>query len=307
MIRIVFFGSSYFSLPFLESLKGGVTLVVTTPDKIRGRGNKASANPVKQYAIANSIRVLECLKFTEKEESFIRSLAPDAFVVVSYGKMIPKKILEIVRCSINLHPSKLPLYRGASPIERQIIDGFVESAVTIMKISEVLDSGDIILQEPFKILTSDTKGDVEQKIYRIGVPLLKKALELIENENCKGNSQKGISNYAKKIYKTDEIINWEKDNYTIYNTIRALNPKPLAYTLLKGRILKIVSAVIDEREFGCSPGIVCSVEKSGFSVQCGKGSLKITEIIPEGKRKMSAQDFINGYRLKHGEKLGGKL
>jgi methionyl-tRNA formyltransferase len=304
-MKIVLFGSNEFSIPFLEAIAKDVVLVVTTIDKASGRGNKVSLNPVKAFANNMSIDVLSVKKFNEDDVNLVHSYSPDVFVVVSYGKIIPSKVLKIVDCAINVHPSKLPLYRGAAPIERQIIDGVSESAVSIIKVINELDAGDIIISEPFKIMPSDTKGSVEKRLFEVSIPLLKKALDMIMSGKCTGKPQAGETTYARKISQDDEIINWGKDNLSIYNTVRALNPKPLAYTLLRGHVLKIVSAELDESEFECLPGTVCAVYNEGFSIKCGKGSLKVVEVIPEGRRRMLAKDFINGFRIKQGEKVGG--
>jgi len=304
-MRVVFFGSNSFSIPFLDAVKDNVVLVVTTTDKVSGRGNKVIQNPVKEFSKSKAIEVISVRKFDEEVAASIKNSIPDSFVVVSFGKIIPPYILNIVDCSVNVHPSRLPLYRGAAPIERQIMDGVTESAVSIIKVSSELDAGDVIVSTPLKIYFYDTRETVEKRIFEIGIPLLKKTLSLIEKGNYEGIPQEGSSTYAKKITKKDELIDWSKDSLLIYNAIRALSPRPLAYACFRSHILKIASAEPVDEDYEYHAGEICEVEKDFFVVKCGKGALKIIEVIPEGKKRMFVRDFINGYRIIKGEKLEG--
>jgi methionyl-tRNA formyltransferase len=304
-MRIVFFGSSDFSVPFLEFLKDQVVLVVTSPDKKRNRGKKLLPNPVKIKADQLGIDSLTSdlsEKFTEEK---IRSTKPDMFVVISFGKIIPRNILSIVECAVNVHPSKLPFYRGAAPIERQLMDGVIESAVCIIKISERLDRGDIIVSKPFEILFSDTKEDVERKVIKIGKQLLSEAFDFISEKGCYGEKQTGMGSYAKKITLSDEIINWEDNAISIYNKIRALYPSPAARTSFKGKIFKIYkSEPVEPIVTNVSPGTIIHVGKTFFDVSCGRGTLRVLEVQLEGKKRMPVKDFLNGIHVKTGERLG---
>ncbi len=303
-MKIVFFGSSDFSVPFLEALKKSVVLVVTVPDKRKNRGKKLLPNPVKEKSNELGIEVFVTDILNYDAEKKIREVSPDIFVVVSYGKIIPRNILLIPKCAINLHPSRLPLYRGAAPIERQIMDGVEESAVAVIKVSEKLDRGDIILQEPFSISFADSRKSVEEKIIKIGIDLLRKAIDKINIEGCIGEKQIGKGSYAKKIAKKDEEIDWNKSYMEIYNKIRALSPYPGARTYFRGRILKILTSIPVEKRFDEPMGAVVKVSKDRFTVACAEGALDILKVQMEGKRVIPAKDFINGARIKEGEKLG---
>ncbi len=303
-MKIVFFGSSKFSVPFLNTIANQTVLVITSPDRKKNRGKKLLPNPVKEAAEKLNIKFIATDTLDQGVAQEIKNVQPDLFVVVSYGRIIPSEILKLVPCAINIHPSKLPMYRGAAPIERQIMDGITESAVSVITVSEKLDRGDIILSEPFKIELLETKEDVEKKIISIGTHLLVKAMEKIKNEGCKGEKQKGKGCYAKKISKEEEQINWQKTNTELHNLIRALSPVPGARTYFRGKILKIFRTVPEDEYFDEPSGTIVSVGNDSFSVKCGEGVLKIFEVQVEGKRKISARDFINGFRIKKGEILG---
>ncbi len=302
-MRIVFFGSSDFSVPFLESVKSDTVLIVTSPDRKKGRGKKLLPNPVKEKAIEIGIPFITAEKLTEEEAQKIKSVSPELLVVVSYGVIIPESILNIANCAINVHPSKVPYYRGASPIIRQIMDGVKESAVSIIKVSKRLDRGDIILQRPFEISETDTRADVEEKVIRVGTALLKEAIEKVQAKGCTGIPQKGKGTYAKKITKEDEKIDWRQPALKIYNKVRALYPSPCAYALFRGKRVKVRKALLFDGNSNGVPGSVVSVSKNEIVVQCGAGALKLLELQMEGKKPVSARDFINGVKPKSGEKF----
>lgn len=302
-MNIIFFGSSEFSIPFLDAFKEHIRLVITTQDKLRGRGCNIKPNPVKEFGLSVGKKVFAIEKFDDFILDAIKQIIPDFFLVVSFGKIIPEEFLKIPRCPINLHPSALPLYRGASPIERQIMDGVTFSKVCIIKIIKELDAGDVITEASFKIEESDTKKDVEKKIIEIGIPLIKEAIEIINREGCVGKPQIGIPTYASKITKKDEIIDWAENNISVHNRIRALNPIPGAYSFFRGKVLKIYKSETTDESTNEEPGTIIKIDKSGFFVQCGRKSLKIIQVKPEGRKEMRAIDFINGYRLKIGEKF----
>ena len=303
-MNIVFFGSSEFSIPFVAAFKHEIKLVVTSTDKMRGRGKIVLPNPVKEFALKENLPVIGISKFKDQEFEIIKSTKPDIFIVVSYGKIIPQEIISLVNCPINLHPSKLPRYRGAAPIERQIMDGVVDSAICIMKVVKELDAGDIIIEQAFQILPYETKGDVEKKVTEIGIPLLKKAIELISRGECDGRKQKGVPTYANKITKADELIDWNFSAMNVFNKIRALNPKPGAFTYFRSRTLKIFKAEISSIVNPAVPGTITHVFKDYFNVACEKDGIKILELQIEGGNRMSAKDFINGFKIKVGETFG---
>ena len=302
-MRIVFFGSSDFSVPFLESIKSDTVLVVTAPDRKKGRGKKLLPNPVKEKAMELGIPFITAEKLGEEEAQKIKSVSPELFVVVSYGVIIPESVLSIVNCAINVHPSKVPYYRGASPIIRQIMDGVKESAVSIIKVSKRLDRGDIILQRPFEISETDTRADVEEKVIRIGTALLREAIEKVQAKGCTGIPQKGKGTYAKKIMKEDEKIDWRQSALKIYDKVRALYPSPCAYVFFRGKRVKIRRASLFDGDSNGTPGEIIRVNKNEIVVQCGAGALKLLELQVEGKKPVSARDFINGIKPKAGERF----
>ncbi len=305
-MKIVFFGSSSFSVPFLEGLKRNIALAITTPDMPQKRGKRILPNPIKAKAIEIGLPFIAIQKFNEEIKEKIASISPDAFIVVSFGKIIPQSILSLVEYPLNLHPSHLPLYRGAAPIERQIMDGITKSAVSIILMNEKLDRGDILLQVPFDISFTDTKEDVEKKIIDIGIPLLRKALQIIEEKNFNITPQQGKGNYARKITKSDELIHWNEKNIRIYNKIRALCPAPTAFTFFRGKRLKIFKADVSNLNKGHF-GEIIDLTKEGFVVKCGSKSIIVKEVQLEGKKRIKAKDFVNGTHLKCGERLGSNL
>lgn len=302
-MRIVFFGSSEFSIPFLNAFSDRISLVVTTEDKVRGRGNKLKSNCVKDSAISKDIRCIALRRFDKESLNQILEVKPDVFLVVSFGKIIPESLLSIPKCAINLHPSPLPLYRGAAPIERQIMDGVTHSKVCIMKITPELDAGDILIEEKFNISIEETKGDIEKRVAVIGIPLIEKALNLVEKGNCKGKPQEGISSYARKITREDERIKWDRSSVEVHNKVRALSPSPGAFTFFRGKVLKIFYTVLDKKNYENEPGTIVEVGKDYFAVQCADAMIKVLDIQIEGRKRISAADFINGNRPQKGETL----
>lgn len=303
-MKIGFFGSSEFSVPFIDAFKKEIVFVATSIDKIRGRGKNLTANTVRKFSEEVSLHVIKIEKFEASCYNEMKSFNPDILLVVSYGKIIPQEVLGLTNCSLNLHPSKLPLYRGAAPIERQIMDGVEDSAVSIIKIIKELDAGDIILDRAFKILPFETKGDVERKIVGIGVPLLKEAIKLVSIDRCEGRKQKGPVSYANKITKEDEIIDWKADGLVIYNKIRALSPKPGAYTYFRGKLMKIYSAeFVGTSDLSVPYGTIFDVSKDYFYITCKNANIKVLELQVEGGKRLKARDFINGFKILNGEKF----
>ncbi len=302
-MRIVFFGSSEFSIPFLKAFSDRISLVITTEDKVRGRGKKLKANCVKDIAISENIKCIAIKKFDKESLNQILEVQPEVFLVVSFGKIIPKSFLSVPKCAINLHPSPLPLYRGAAPIERQIMDGVTHSKVCIMKVVPELDAGDILLEENFNISIEDTKEDVERRVVDIGIPMIEKVLNLVEKGNCEGKPQEGISSYAQKITKEDERIKWNKLGVEVHNKVRALSPSPGAFTFFRGKVLKIFRTGLDKKNYKEKPGTIVEVGKDYFAVQCLDGIIKVLDVQIEGRKRVLANDFINGNRPQKGEIL----
>ena len=302
MINVIFFGSDSFSIPILEFLskKTNLVCVVTTEDKPKGRGKKTQPNIIKDFAYSIGInKILTPPDLTDKDFlNEIANLKPDLLVTASYGKILPKDLLTIPKyASINIHPSLLPLYPGAEPIFWQIAKGEKESGVTIFEMNSKIDSGEIILQESIQIDQADNYEDVLKKLTELSIKLLDKLLNLIEEgKPLPKIKQKELKVfYARKITKEDERIDWNKPSQEIINKIKAFSPKIGAYTLFKGRRVKIYKAKIAEYiEENLKPGAI-SIKGTNIIVKTADSFVSIDFLKPEGKKIISAAEFINGY------------
>ena len=308
-MRIVFMGTPDFSVPALEALvEGGheVVAAITQPDKPKGRGKAVLMTPVKEKAMELGIPVYQPVKVREPE--FVEKLwqmEPDAIVVVAFGQILPKSILEIPRYGcVNIHASLLPKYRGAAPIQWAVIDGERESGVTTMFMNEGLDTGDMLEKEAVTLDPKETGGSLHDKLSAIGGRLILSTLKGLEDGTLKGTPQTDEGTcYAKMLKKSLGDIDWTMDAAAIERLIRGLNPWPSAYTCLHGKTLKIWDGDVLEREYGVEPGTVAEVAKDRLVVQTGQGSLAIRSLQLEGKKRMDAGDFLRGYAVEAGTRL----
>ncbi len=308
-MRIVFMGTPDFSVPALEALvKGGhqVIAAVTQPDKPKGRGKAVLMTPVKEKALEMGIPVYQPVKVREPE--FVKTLAdlaPDVIVVVAFGQILPKSILEIPRYGcVNIHASLLPKYRGAAPIQWAVIDGEKETGVTTMFMNEGLDTGDMLEKEAVPLDPKETGGSLHDKLSAVGGRLILSTLKGLEDGTLKGTPQTDEGScYAKMLKKSLGDIDWTMDGAAIERLIRGLNPWPSAYTSLHGKTLKIWDADVTDREYGVEPGTVAEVSKDQLIIQTGKGSLSVRSLQLEGKKRMDIQDFLRGYSLEKGTVL----
>ena len=308
-MRIVFMGTPDFSVPALEALvKGGhqVIAAVTQPDKPKGRGKAVLMTPVKEKALEMGIPVYQPVKVREPE--FVKTLAdlaPDVIVVVAFGQMLPKSILEMPRYGcVNIHASLLPKYRGAAPIQWAVIDGEKETGVTTMFMNEGLDTGDMLEKEVVPLDPKETGGSLHDKLSAVGGRLILSTLKGLEDGTLKGTPQTDEGScYAKMLKKSLGDIDWTMDGAAIERLIRGLNPWPSAYTSLHGKTLKIWDADVTDREYGVEPGTVAEVSKDQLIIQTGKGSLSVRSLQLEGKKRMDIQDFLRGYSLEKGTVL----
>ncbi|MBI5047747.1 MAG: methionyl-tRNA formyltransferase [Deltaproteobacteria bacterium] len=303
-------GTPEFAVPSLKALfEAGeeVVAVVTQPDKPKGRGKHLTSPPVKELAVKHNISVLQPEKI--QDEVFIRAvkeLLPDTIVVIAYGKILPKVVLDIppLGC-INVHASLLPRYRGAAPINWAIINGEKETGIATMLMDEGMDTGDILLTEKVEIKGDDTAADMYNKLKDIGASLLVKTIKGLKSGTIipapQDDSQ---ATYAPMLKKEDGRIDWTTGAEGIKNLIRGLNPWPGAYTRWEGKQIKIFKA---ERGKGQGargkeePGTIINVSPEGICVTTGDSDLLITELQPENKNKMSASEFIRGYRIGKGQ------
>ncbi len=311
-MRILFMGTPDFALFSLEALvKSGeeVVGVVTQPDKPKGRGYTLTPPPVKVYALEHGIEVFQ--PQTLKDGAFLETLEklnPEMIVVVAYGKILPKYVLDFPKYGcINIHGSLLPKYRGASPMQRAIMDGEKVSGVTSMYMAEGLDTGDMLIKEEVEIAEDDNFESVHDKLGAAGARVLLLTVEAAKAGTLKPEKQDdSLATHTAKIEKAECLIDFTEDAHTIHNKIRGLSPFPLAFTHLpNGKILKIVKAHFEAGKSG-ECGKVVRADKNGIAV-CAKDGLVVIEIAtPEGKKAQGAADLVNGRQLSVGDVLGVK-
>lgn len=310
-MRVVFMGTPDFAVGTLEALlEAGheVVAVVTQPDKPKGRGKTLMPTPVKEAALARMIPVLQPKKVREPEfVETLRKIGPDVIVVAAFGQIISKEILEMPRYGcINVHASLLPAHRGAAPIQWAVINGDKESGVTIMRMNEGLDTGDMIDKVVVPLDENETGGSLFDKLSAAGAKLCAEVLEKLENGTAVFEKQPELSttDYAAMIDKKMGKINWERPAKEIEQLIRGLNPWPSAYTFMKGKSLKLwtASVVYEERE--AVPGEIVEIRKEGILVKTGEGLLLIRELQLEGKKRMDTAAFLRGYTVDKGWILG---
>ena len=313
-MNIIFMGTPDFAVESLSKLYDSghnIIAVVSQPDKPSGRGMKLMAPPVKEYAISKNIKVFQPekvkgnIEFIEK----MRELKPDVMVVVAYGKILPKEILDIPKYgAINVHGSLLPKYRGSAPIQWAIINGESKTGITTMYMNEGMDTGDMILKEEIDILDSDTYGTLYEKLKKIGGKLIIETLEKIADGLIPRQKQSDDFTLAPMIQKSMGNIDWNKSAVEIRNLIRGLNPMPGAYTHLDDKVMKIWSAdIIDdvsEESDDIIPGTIIEAStKEGLIVVTGNGKLRIRELQMINSKRMSAVDYLRGNEIKVGSIL----
>lgn len=310
MMRIVFMGTPDFSVPALDALvEAGheVAAVVTQPDRQKGRGKAVQMTPVKERALELGIPVHQPEKV--REEGFVAllgGLAPDVIVVVAFGQILPKAILDLPPYGcVNIHASLLPKYRGAAPIQWAIIDGEDKTGITTMLMDVGLDTGDMLEQAVVPIDGKETGGSLHDKLSRVGGSLIVSTLGKLEAGQAVRTPQPEEGGcYAKMLTKSLGEIRWDMDAASIERLVRGLNPWPSAYTYWNGKMVKIWEADVasGERRGGC--GQVVGVSKDGIKVQAGDGVLHIRSLQLEGKKRMEASAFLRGYEMKDGMFLG---
>ncbi|MDQ6737837.1 MAG: methionyl-tRNA formyltransferase [Gemmatimonadota bacterium] len=308
-MRVMFWGTPEFAAPALRALVGegfDVCAVVTRPDKPVGRDRVMTEPPVKTIALRESLPVFQ--PSSPKEEDFfelIEVVAPDVSVVVAYGHILPRAIIDLPRLgTLNIHASLLPALRGAAPIQAAIRDGLTETGVTIMRMEPALDSGPIVLQSRTPIADDETYGELQGRLSELGALALIEALTLI------GLSQAGerpqdhsLATYARKVDRDTTRINWSRSASEVANAISAYDPRPGAWTIFRGADLKLFGA---RRLFEISgaPGEVLDAGPDGLTVACGSGAVRICDVQPSGKRRMEAIDWHRGRGIAIGDRLG---
>lgn len=310
-MKILFMGTPDFALFSLKELcenEYNVIGVVTQPDKPKGRGYILTPPPVKSYALEQGIPVYQPTSLrTEEFASLLASLDPDLIAVVAYGKILPKNVLDYPKYGcVNVHGSLLPKYRGASPMQSAIINGDKVTGITTMYMAEGLDTGDMLLKAECEIAENDNFEDIHDRLGLLGASLLRKTVDGLEKGEITPISQDhSLATHTAKILKEDCEIDFSKDCDTVHNLIRGLSPIPLSFTHTPdGKLLKVVKSEICERESqNDNAGQVLSIENGKILVACGKGSINILTVLPEGKGRMSAADFIRGRKISLGDVL----
>lgn len=306
-MRIVFMGTPDFAVPSLQALIDAghdVCAVYTQPDKPQGRKQILTAPPVKTLALEHDIPVFQpnTLK-NEDEQARLRELAPEVIIVVAYGKLLPKAVLDIPpHGCINVHGSLLPRWRGAAPIQWAVIAGDKMAGVTTMQMAEGLDTGDMLLTYETKVGEKETAGELFDRLAQSGAELLTQTLVKLDEITPRPQDD-AQSCYAHMLDKQMAVIDWSKSAHEIDCLIRGLNPWPIALTTLSGERLKVFAA--EKAAGNGEPGTVLEADpKKGLTVACGEGALGLTEIQLVGGKRMKATDFLRGHAIEVGTKLG---
>ncbi len=309
-MRVIFMGTPAFAVPCLRALideKYELLAVYTQPDRPKGRGKRLMPPPVKELAVEEGIPVYQptSLKGPEMLET-IKALAPDIIIVVAYGQILPKAILELPPFGcVNVHASILPKYRGAAPINWAIINGEAKTGITTMYMDVGIDTGDMILKEELEIGQNETSSELHDRMSALGAEVLISTLGLIETGNVVREPQDHQeSSYAPMLTKDLGRIDWSKAAIDIKNLVRGTIPWPTAYTVYKGEVMKVLKCGIEEAESNEAPGKLVKVTKDGIYVAAGEGIIVIQELQFSGGKRLTVRDFLVGNQLEEGVILG---
>ncbi|GIV37478.1 MAG: methionyl-tRNA formyltransferase [Cyclobacteriaceae bacterium] len=302
-LRIVFMGTPDFAVPSLDILvQHGYTVaaVITAPDKPRGRGLEVTPPPVKQYALSHGLQVLQPANLKDPQfQAELRNLKANLQVVVAF-RMLPEAVWAMPALgTFNLHASLLPQYRGAAPINWAIINGEHETGVTTFFLQQEIDTGNIIFQEKEPIFDTDDAGTLYERLRLKGAHLVLKTVQAIEAGNCPSQPQTTAAplKTAPKIFRNTCRINWQQPAASIHNLVRGLSPYPAAWTTWNGKTYKIFKTLVLPRSFSSEPGTIQTDHKTWLHVQTASGSIAVLELQPEGKKRMSVQEFFRGNKL----------
>lgn len=306
-MRILFMGTGPFGVPTLDALfrsRHEVIGVVTQPDRPKGRGREVYVSAIKQAALDAGIDVQQPEQVRAEEfVASVRQIAPDAFVVVAFGQIIPKSLLDVPRYgSVNVHASLLPKYRGAAPIHYALFHGEPKTGVTTMLMDPGLDTGPMLLREEISIRPDDTTGTLEARLAEIGAPLLLRTLDGLEDGSITPEAQDdSLSTYAPSIKKEDCRIHWSTPATDIVNRVRGCAPRPGAFTSIEGLAVKVWQCQGDKLEGRSGPpGRILSVGSRGITVASGTGTVLLIEVQPECRKRMAGADFARGSRIVSG-------
>jgi methionyl-tRNA formyltransferase len=310
-MRIIFCGTPQFAVPSLKHLLAQddfeIVSVYTQPDRPRGRGQEISFSPVKEVAVAAGLDVQQPAKVRAPEvEEHLRKLAPDAIVIIAYGQIIPARLLPIARLGwINLHASLLPKYRGAAPIQWAIASGETVTGNTTMRIDAGMDTGEMLLQEELRIGAEETAAELAGRLAEAGAVLMAKTLRGLVRGELVGRAQDHAgATLAPMLKKEDGRIEWGRTSVEIFNRMRGFAPWPGAYTEFRGQTCHLRGKLVTGAAVAAEPGTIL-VGKDGVRVVCGGGSrLEITHVKQEGRKEISAGEFLRGTRVESGERFG---
>ena len=302
-MKIVFMGTPEFAVPCLQKIidEGHEVIgVVTQPDKPKGRGKKLAMPPVKELALKYDIPVYQPLK--AREESFVDTLKemnPELIVVVAFGQILPKSILDIPKYGcVNVHASLLPRYRGAAPLNWVIINGEEKTVLTTMYMDEGLDTGDMILKSEIALDDEITAGELHDKMMIDGAKLLKETIDLIKKGEAPREKQSNEDTcYSPIMNKSLGNIDWNKSAIEIHNLVRGINPWPSAYTTYEGQTMKVWKTKVINKNSDKQPGTIISVDKEGINVSTSEGIVQIKEIQISGKKRMEVPEYIKGNNI----------
>ena len=301
-LKIVFAGTPAFALPCLNALSASkhcLQAIYTQPDRPAGRGLKLQASPVKEWALANDLPIVQPLNFKSDDTiNELAAFAPDLLIVIAYGLILPKKVLELPRLGcINVHASLLPRWRGASPIQHAILHGDKETGVTIMQMDVGMDTGDMLARIPLTI-GNETAGQLHDRLSELAVAPLLSALDDLASSNIQKEAQDNVlATYAPKINKEDVAIHWKHTATDIDQQIRAFNPYPIAYTTIGDTTLRIYEASVVNHPHDATPGTILAIDKNGMLVATGSSqALLVTRLQFPGGKSMSVEDWLNAGR-----------
>ncbi len=308
-MNLVFMGTPDFAVPTLTALHHSphtLAAVVTQPDRPKGRGRETQASPVKQYAVENGLRVFQPEKAGAPD--FVKELAalqPDLIVVIAYGQILRENVLSLPRhFCMNIHASLLPRYRGAAPINWAIINGDRETGVTTMKMDRGMDTGDILLMKTVPIEKEDTAQHLHDKLSEAGAALALETIEVLERGNLKFIPQNDAeATYASKLKKEDGWLNWEQEAEALVNRVRGLDPWPGAFGFLNGKRLRLWRAETGPGAPADQPGVVARVSDYGIEIGTGRDRLVLTELQPEGKKRMTVKSYLRGHTVTTGDRF----
>ncbi len=311
MPKIVFMGTPEFAVPSLKALIDAefeIPLVVSQPDRKKGRGHKFQHTPVKEIALENDLAVFQPDSIRSQEAlEILNAIEADFFVVIAYGKILPESVLNLPKkACINVHASLLPKWRGAAPIQFSLLNGDEETGVCTMLMDKGMDTGDLLLTEKTPIDPGENSGQLAEKLSVLGANLIVKTIKEFDDISAVRQDH-AKATYTRLLNKEDRLLDWQQTNHSIHCRFRALSPFPGVVTSFRGKRLvikemeKANGGNTDQEE---NPGTIVAIDSEGFDIACGEGSVRILACQPESKKKVSALEFVNGHQVKIGEVLG---